>query len=247
MSNFYEVQATAAGSFNGRTMIQATGETGGWKSVFVKFAGIKNALRFPPIGGILKNPFKGRAKIFAGDLIEFVTPDAEKDSSTVKILKSYEVAAAVTESAKTVYIVRDGFRHIPFVGDNIMVAPDTLDATGTAVTVTAVEATTNEGKEVWKLSLSADLGAITKGKVLVEAAEAGAGKKAMVTNPNAFAPCDYDFLFDPALTENSNDARYMMTPCLAGPDCLLIMSKMSPIPPAVKAANTSKWEGWFSL
>lgn len=247
MNNFYQVQAAGAGSLNGRTMIQAKGQTGGWRSVFVKFAGIKNALRFPPIGGILKNPFRGAAKIYAGDLFEYITPDADTDAATVKILKSYEVADTVADAAKVIYIVRNGFRHIPFVGDNIMVAPNTLDGTGTAVTVTEVEETTNNSVDVWKVTLSATLGAIAKGKVLVEAAEAGSAKKAMVTNPNAFAPCDYDFLFDPALNDSSTDARYMITPCLAGEDCLLIKSKMSPIPPAVEAINTSKWSGWFSL
>lgn len=248
MSNFYEVQATQAGSFNGRVMIQAKGSTGGWRSVFVKFGGIKNFLKYPPIGGILRNPFKGRAKIYAGDIIEFVGPDSgDTSASTLKILKSYEVAAATGASDKTVYITRDGFKHIPFVGDNIMIAPTTLEATGTAVTITAVMSTVNAGVDVWKLTLSATLGSLTKGAILVEAEEAGTDKKAMVTNPNAFAPCDYDFLFDPATTDTSDDARYMFTPCLASPDCVLIKSKMSPLPPAVAALNTCKVPGWFSL
>ena len=67
-----------------------------------------------------------------------------------------------------------------------MVAPSALDGKGKAVAVTAVEKTFDEkGKQDgWKVTLSAALGSLTKGQVLVEAAEAGANVQAMVTNPN---------------------------------------------------------------
>lgn len=202
---------------------------------------------FPTSGGRVVNPFKGNAKIFAGDLVEF-NPGLDDTGATVKLLKTYEVAKAVAEADTTVSIVRDGYKHVPFVGDNLMVAPDTLDGTGTAVTVTAVEKTIEAGSEVWNLTLSGALGAIEKGTVLVEAAEAGTGKKAMVTSPNAYAQCDYDFLYAPSASDDDFEgAKYMLTPCIANEDTKLYIDRMSPLPPAVKALNRSRVSGWFNL
>ena len=78
-----------------------------------------------------------------------------------------------------------------------MVAPSTLTGKGTAVTITAVEkATDGTAGDVWKVTLSATLGSLTTSSVLVEAKETGSGKEAMVTNPNSYLPCDFDFVFD---------------------------------------------------
>ena len=63
------------GSFIGTTLLQTNHVIGGARSVFVKLEGVKNDLVFPTHGGILANPFKGKAKIFAGDLFEY-RPDA---------------------------------------------------------------------------------------------------------------------------------------------------------------------------
>lgn len=248
MADFYQQKVLNSGSFLGTTLIQAHGEIGGHRYVFVKWQGSsKNSLVFPTTGGILKNPFKGNAKIFAGDLVEF-NPGLDDKGATVKILKTYEVAKDVAEADTTVLIVRNGYRHIPFVGDNIMVAPDTLDGTGTAVTVTAVEKTADSGVDVWKLTISAALGTVKKGTVLIEAAETGADKKPMVTNPNAYAPSDYDCLYDPASGDDDFEgARYMFTPCIANEDTKLYTNRMSPLPQAVKALNKSRVDGWFNL
>lgn len=162
--DFYQQRILNSGVFHGTVLVQAHGEIGGTRNVFVKLqSSAKNGLVYPTIGGVLKNPFKGNAKIFAGDLIEY-DPGIETDSgATVKVMKTYQVAAAVT-SAQTVQIVRDGFKHIPFVGDFIMVAPTKIDGTGTAVTVTGVEAKTDSTNgDVWELSLSA---AITAKRVM---------------------------------------------------------------------------------
>lgn len=127
-----------------------------------------------------------------------------------------------------------------------MVAPDALDGTGTAVTVTGVEKTTEAGADVWKLTLSATLGVVAKDAVLVEAAAAGAKQKPMVTNPNGYAQCDYDFLFTPG-EDFEDGARYMLTPFLANDDTVMYIDRMSPIPPAIKALNKSRVNGWFHL
>ena len=206
----------------------------------------KDAFRTPTTGGKLLNPFKGPAKIYAGDFLEYDPGIYGNAGATVKILKSYQCAKKTGATDTTLLIVRDGYKHIPFIGDNIMVAPDALDGTGTAVTVTGVEKTTEAGADVWKLTLSATLGVVAKDAVLVEAAAAGATQKPMVTNPNGYAQCDYDFLFTPG-EDFEDGARYMLTPFLANDDTVMYIDRMSPIPPAIKALNKSRVNGWFHL
>lgn len=236
MNDFYAARATRSGVNYGTTLIQAHGQVGGARSVFVKLQGQgKDGLVFPPIGGMVKNPFKGFAKAYAGDLCEY------RIDGSVYLLKTYEVAEAA--STTTVKIARDGFRHIPFVGDILMVEPNTLKATGTGVTVTAVKA---DG-DVWELTVSESVTA-AKGAVLVEADKAGTGAKAVVANPNAYFPSDVDFLYEPSQGDDDYEAaRYMLTPCLANEDTKLYVSKMQPLPKAIKALNKSKVEGWFNL
>lgn len=245
--DFYQQRILGGGVFTGNVLIQAKGEIGGSRNVFVKLqSSAKNGLVYPTTGGVLKNPFKGRAKIYAGDLLEY-NPGIEVDGgATVKVLKTYEVAKAA--STTEVLIKRDGFRHIPFVGDILMVAQSTVSGTGTGVTVTAVESTTDSAEgDVWKLTVSAAVTA-AKGAILVEADKAGAGAKGVVTNPNCYAPCDYDCNFTPAsATDKFDGARYMLTPCLANDSTVLYKAKMSPIPEGVLALNRSKVQGWFSL
>lgn len=249
--DFYQQRILNSGVFHGTVLIQANGEIGGTKHVFVKYAtSAKNGLVYPTVGGVLKNPYKGNAKIFAGDLVEY-NPGIDGDTgATVKIMKTYKAAAAAVNSdtAHTVNIVRDGFKHVPFVGDYIMAAPTKIDGTGAAVTVTGVTAKTDATQgDVWELTLSAAL-TVAKGGILVEASAGTGTVKAMVTNPNAYAPCDFDFIYNPSSADDDFEgAKYLFTPCLAGPATILYTSLMSPTPASVLAMNTSKVPGWFSL
>lgn len=250
MSDFYQQILLNSGYLPGRTLVQARGSIGGHRYVFVKLQmSGKDALVFPTNGGIVKNPFKGNARAFAGTLAEYI-PSNGSNGSEIRILKSYAVAKATSESSDTViYLKRDGYSLIPFVGDVLMVAPTTLVEKGTAVTVTAVEKTTDgTAGDVWKVTLSATLGALTTSSVLVEAKEAGSGKEAMVTNPNSYLPCDFDFVFDPAASEDDFDgARYLITPALALGDVFLYEDRMQPLSAALKALNKSKVKGWFNI
>lgn len=238
--------STDAGVFLGKTLLQRRGEIGGARYVFVKLQGNKNELVFPTFGCKIMNPFKGTAKMYAGDLIEYRYNDSEK-GATGYILKTYVVAKNTTNGTDTeIYIVRDGYKHIPFVGDVLMKAPATIDGTGTAVTVTKVEPTVEASKDVWKVTLSATLADLEVNDILVEAVEAGSGKKPMVTNPNAMCPADYDFLYEPSTGDSDFDgARYFMTPVLHG---TAYIDRMSPMPKSVlDARNKSLVTGWFEL
>ena len=245
MADFYQQILLNSGYLPGRALVQARGSIGGHRYVFVKLQmSGKDALVFPTTGCVIKNPFKGNARAFAGTLFEY-NPDG-----TGHILKSYAVAKATAEATDTdIYLKRDGYSLIPFVGDILMVAPTTLTGKGTAVTVTAVKSETDTtAGDVWKVTLSATLGALTTSSVLVEAKEAGASKEAMVTNPNSYLPCDFDFVFDPAASDNDFDgARYLITPALALGDVFLYTDRMQPLSTALKGLNKSKVNGWFNI
>lgn len=246
MANFYDQKIIGAGVNYGTSLVQGNGKLGGFRHVFVNLqGGGANGLVFPPIGGKVVNPFKGTAKAYAGDLVEY------RIDGTVRLLKTYEVIQKNGGGEEDyIYLVRDGFHHIPFVGDTIMVAPSSITDTGTGVTITAVKKmTVSSYGDVWAVTCdTGSLGAVDVGDVLVEAASEGSGVTMAVTNPNAYLPCDVDFIFDPTTGDDDFDgARYVITPCLANEDTKLIIAKMSKMPDCVLALNKSLVEGWFNL
>lgn len=217
----------------GRTLIQQRGELGGARAVFVKLQGVKNELVFPTFGGQLKNPFKGVAKIYAGDLFEFRT-DEKGVNPELYILKTYKVKSV---SGSTVTLYKDGFKHIPFVGDKLGVAPDEIGGEMTVATVTAVKTEAN----TWVLTVSGTISA-SDGDILVEADDSG---NMLVKDINAVAPCDYDFVYNPAADEDDYEgARYHIAPALGG---LMYIHKMSPLPECVLALNKCNINGWFKV
>lgn len=240
------------GYFRGRVLVQSTGSIGGYKSVFVKLKELHNELVYPTFGGIIMNPFRGRAKFFAGDLMEFRTNE-KGVRPEVYILKTFKVVSA---SGTTVRVERSGFLHKPFVGDILMAAPDEIGGEGTAATVTAVKTDTatvsGASVDVYVLTMSATLGTLAAGAILVEAEAAGSDKKMLVKNINAVADCDADMMFDNVSDtgkigsddEDFVDARYLYTPALGG---LMYTHKMSPIPACVAKLNRSKVNGWFKI
>ena len=232
MINDYQI-----GAFRGRKLIQRRGEVGGAKSVFVKLQGIKNELVYPTFGGKIMNPFKGAAKLFAGDLCEYRTND-KGVKPEVYILKTYLVESV---SGTTVNIVKDGYKHIPFVGDKIGVAPEEIGGEMTAATVNAVKTAKVGEVEVWALTMSATISA-SKGDVLVEA---DGENKMMVKAINGVVDADCDMLDAPASGDDDFDgARYFYTPALGG---IMYTHKMSPVPACVKNVNIAKINGWFQV
>lgn len=245
------VKSVDYGYFRGRVFVQKQGNIGGYKSVFVKLKELHNELVYPTFGGIIMNPFKGRAKFFAGDLLEFRTND-KGVRPEVYILKTFKVVSA---SSTTVNVLRDGFLHKPFVGDVLMKAPDTIGGEGTAATVTAVTPTTvtvsDVTYDVYALTTSTAL-SLAKDDILVESEEAGDNKKMLVKNINAVADCDADMMYDEVAntanigteSEDFMDARYLYSPALGG---LMYTHKMSPMPQCVLDLNRSNVNGWFKV
>lgn len=232
MINDYQI-----GAFRGRKLIQRRGEVGGAKSVFVKLQGIKNELVYPTFGGQIKNPFKGAAKMFAGDLCEYRTND-KGVKPEIYILKTYLVESV---SGSVVNIVKDGYKHIPFVGDKIGVAPEEVGGTMTAVTINSIKVAKVGDVDVWACTCSATLAA-EKGDVLVEADAEG---KMMVKTINGVFDADADMLDAPSTGDDDFDgARYMYTPALGG---IMYTHKMSPMPKCVLDLNIAKINGWFQI
>ena len=232
MINDYQI-----GAFRGRKLIQRRGEVGGAKSVFVKLQGIKNELVYPTFGGQIKNPFKGAAKMFAGDLCEYRTND-KGVKPEIYILKTYLVESV---SGSVVNIVKDGYKHIPFVGDKIGVAPDEIGGAVTAVTINSIKVAKVGDVDVWACTCSATLAA-EKGDVLVEADAEG---KMMVKAINGVFDADADMLDAPSTGDDDFDgARYLYTPALGG---IMYTHKMSPMPKCVLDLNIAKVNGWFQI
>lgn len=239
-------QDNLTGVFFGRTLLQQRGSIGGARSVFVKLQGNKDNLVFPTFGGRVMNPFKGAAKIYAGDLIEFRT-DENGEKPQIYILKTYKVKS---QSTTTITLYRDGYKHIPFVGDVLMKAPDDITAkTGDSATVTAVTKDNDGTDDIWTVTVDTAL-TLAKDDILVEAKEKATGTaEMMVQNINAIAACDYDFLYAPVAdpandTDEFDAARYFMTPALAG---TMYKSKMSPVPACVEVFNLANVNGWFTV
>lgn len=218
---------------HGRTLLQQSSNFGGRRYVFViQGGGGKNNLVNPTTGCRLMNPFRGAAKAFAGDLVEF------RLEGVGYILKTYEVESV---SGNTVNIVRSGYRHIPFVGDKLGVAPTELDGDMTSATITAVNETKVGDVKVWSCTFDSALEA-EKGDILVEAGE---DDKMLVKNPNMVLPYDLDFLFIPSMSNDDyENARYLFDPVFSE---VAFTNRMSPIPPCVMKLNRSRVVGWFQI
>jgi hypothetical protein len=227
-----------AGVFRGRKLVQTSGEIGGARSVFVKVKGIKNELVYPTFGGKIMNAPKGTGfKFYAGDLFEFRT-NADGVRPEVYLLKTYLVKSV---SGNTVNIVNDGYKHKPFVGDKLGVAPEEIGGKMTAATITKVENAKVGDVKVWACTFSASINA-KENDVLVEA---DGENNMLVKAINAVADCDGLMADAAAIDENDFEgARYYYTPALGG---IMYTNKMSPMPACVLKLNESKINGWFQI
>lgn len=244
-NNFYDAYGLVGAAPFAGAYLSVKGKVGGSRSVFVNVGGVKNDLVTPNFGGQWMNPFNVPAKIYAGDLFE-LRADEKGENPKVYLLKTFEVSKQ-SSSTTDIMIVRDGYRHVPCVGDVLMKAPDTMDATGAAYTVTAVEATTDSSKKVWKVTVNTTLGELQAGDILVEAESENASGTMLVKTINGVAPCDFDFFVQPIGTFSEsaqNEITITITPVLHG---TMYKHKMSPIPACVDALNKSRINGWYEV
>lgn len=239
------------GVFIGRARVANKSTNGSVRNIHVDFQGLKNDLVYLLWGGILANPFPGRAKLYEGDMFQQILDD-KGENPKLYCLKVYEAAAASTN--KTISLVRDGFHHIPFVGDTIMVEPAELGGNGRIANVTAVVSKTDaEGNKIWELTVDTAL-TITKGDILVEGVALDAADtdgntgKMLISDINGFAPYDYDFVFEPVSDPDDEDdyegANYQLTPVVG---VLGYIHKMGPLPKCVLALNQSRYNGIFAF
>lgn len=241
MANYFN-QFMQPGVFFGAVMLQASAKVGGAKSVFVDLEGVKNELTMPSWGGQIMNPFKAPAKFYAGDLFE-LRFDEKGESPELYLLKTFKVKSS---SSTTLKIYRDGYSHVPCVGDVLMKAPDAIGGTGAqASTVSAVVAEQDGGVDVWTLTVSAEIAA-SDGDILVEAEEENATGTMLVKTVNTVAPCDGDFVYMPTTnaTNDANSVRMYYTPVMHG---TMYIHKMSPMPDCVLALNKSRFNGWYEV
>lgn len=244
MSNYYDAY-NRPGVAYARVQLSASGDIGGQRAVFVDISGQKNDLVAPTFGATWANPFKGFAKIYAGDLFEFRT-DEKGEHPEAYLLKTFKVKS---QSTTTIKIYRDGYSHVPFVGDVLMKAPDTIGKKGgQASKVTSVVESTDGGKDVWEVVVDTEISDLTDGDILVEAQDSAqtATGTMLVKNISAVAPCDYDFVYYPMTGDYKevSKVRVNITPMLHS---TMYIHKMSPMPKCVLDLNKSRINGWYEV
>lgn len=222
----------------GNVLIHREGSVGGSRSVFVGLKGIKNELVYFPFGGNIKNPFKGAAKLYAGDLMEFRTNE-NGVKPEIYILKTFVVK---TISGTTLTLLKDGFKHTPFVGDKLGVAPEKIGGeVAQYATITAVKVVKNGGNEFYECTLDKTFTA-SENDILIEVDSAN---KMMVKNINGVCDCDLDMLDAPSTGDSDFDgARYHFVPAMGG---VMYVNRMSPMPKCVLDLNKCNVNGWFKV
>lgn len=239
------------GVFLGRARVATKKTNGSARNIDVDFQGLNNNLVYVLWGGVLANPFPGAAKLYEGDMF-YQELDDKAQHPKLYALKVYEAAAAST--AKTIKLLRDGFRHKIFVGDTIMVEPATIGGKGKITNVTAVTPKTDtDGTQIWEITVDTAL-TIAKGDILVEgkalesADTDGNTGEMLVKDINCFAPQDYDFVFEPVAdpedVDDFENAEYQLTPVIG---VLGFIHKMNPIPKCVLKLNQSRFNGIFAF
>lgn len=238
VNNFYQ---PTNGVFFGRVLFQADTKIGGAKSVFVNWGGTKNDLVTPAWGGIIQNPPKGSMRMFAGDLFELRYNDKVEDPK-LYLLKTFKVKSQETTTVK---IYRDGYSHIPFVGDVLMKAPDTMGGQGKAYTVQSVTPDVDDGVDVWVVVFKTQIDTVTDGDILVEAESESATGKMLLQTINCVAPCDGDFVYAPTGVGTGLDvATYLYAPVMHSK---MYIHKMSPLPACVLKLNKSRFNGVYEV
>lgn len=195
-------------------------------------------------GNTIGNPYKGIGYAWAADLFEY-----HMDRPGY-LFKTFKVAVATTASTDTtIYLMGDGYSHVPEVGNVLMIGPDTATTTGQSGKVTDV--TFDEEKMQFVVTVDTALGALTTDDILVEAAaadgtpavEAAADATVLVKSPNTFIEMNLEML--------PTDGRYGITnvqhniTTVSGKRAFI--GRMQPLPKYVLALNKCNIDGVFEI
>lgn len=208
----------------------------GGKHVWVKDSNgedRKNVL----LGGTILNPSKGFGHLWAAQLVQY-TP-----AVGCLIFRSFRVKANVAAAGTTIYINADGYSDVPEVGQYLMKAPASASTSGSYAKVTDV--VFNKAENRFEVTISAAIGALTAGDILVEAdAAADTGSTGsttvLVPNPNTFVEADVDLL--PTEGYGLDNANYSISTVY---DKQAWIERMQPLPSYVLANNRSRIDGIF--
>lgn len=144
----------------------------------------------------------------------------DDENRVADIHYAFEVVEGSTLTKTRVAKSLEGSR--AWVGMNIMIMPATIDGTGTAVAITAVDRTNDKYDVLTHVSLA---DSNTAGLILVEASEAGEDAVIKV-KPNGFLP--YDYWKAPNASEMRVDAIFTHT------DGVLLTRRVPPIAPIIR-------------
>jgi hypothetical protein len=191
-------------------------------------------------GATIANPYNGFGYAFAADLFEY---HIDKPGF---LLKTFKVAAATDTTIK---VTGDGYSHVPEVGNVLMKAPDTVDATGQSAKVIAVEFLDEE--QVFSLLLDTAIGALTTDDILVEAADANgdpattaaADATVLVKNANTFVEVDTPMMPTNGQWGIENVQHNINT--VYGKRAFI--ARMQPLPKYILAKNRSYIDGIFEI
>lgn len=195
-------------------------------------------------GSTIGNPYSGIGYAWAADLYEY------RMDKPGFLLKTYKLAKATTAATDTtLHVMGDGYSHVPEVGNVLMKAPDTVDATGQSAKVVAV--TFDEENSQFIIAVDTALGALTADDILVEAAgadgmpatEAAADATVLVKNANTFIETNLEML--------PTDGRYGITDVQHNITTVFgkraFLARMQPLPKYVLAKNRCYIDGVFEI
>ncbi len=207
-------------------------------------------IEFVTLGGKIVNPITAGEKFYESDIVEF-----DPTTQEVKVLRTYEVAKAVTATDTEMLLVkvnndkRKG-RHVPVAGRIVMKEPAAITTTGTGVALGAVVEESYTANDVtmtvYKVSITAnDFGTLAVGDLLVEADQTGSSAKMYVQNPNSNILTDIVFNYNSMSgTDTFSGSIVSYTPVLPR---LYWANRTSPIPACILALNKSRFNGFFQL
>lgn len=172
-------------------------------------------------GGMLASLPEVGTLIPSGTLVSL-----DKVGGTATIVKSWYAAASATNTATSIKVKLASIYTLkPVVGDFIMIAPSTVDATGQGAEITAVALDGADTSGLtYTLTLAATLGtALTTSSILVQADGATASAK-LLAIPSGITKTDIEISL--GMTAASADSIF---------DGVIYEDRIQPVPASIKA------------